>query len=283
MGDDSDPVGPGDEAAELAEQRFAANLRAAREESGVSQSRLAEEMAARGWPWHQQTVTRVESGRRMVRLGEAKAVAEILETSLDRLTQPTEEMRAVEMLAAWIRAAETAYRSIAGETAELLRAKQWLRDHPAVTDIDPAAGKMVLDAAAEARKVLRLTPEGAVERGVAQMAAAKGWFRDAATLRPRSINEAGEIADALRRGAIVTVDLTDAPAEQAQRVLDFVHGATRVRGGTVTPAGDLRYRAVPAAADDPEWAMSESSGALAVVDPRAAAPAAGPSAEAEGA
>src|SRR5208283_4617751 len=100
-GDDEAPELGADETPELTEERFAANLRAVRDAAGMSQGRLADEMAARGWPWRQQTVTRVENGRRMVRLGEAKAVAEILETSLDRLTQPTGEMRVVELLSEW--------------------------------------------------------------------------------------------------------------------------------------------------------------------------------------
>ena len=62
------------------EQRFAANLRLLRERQDISQVKLAQEMAARGWPWRQQTVTRVENGQRMIRFGEATALAEILHT-----------------------------------------------------------------------------------------------------------------------------------------------------------------------------------------------------------
>ena len=85
---------------ELSERRFAENLRTAREEKGVSQVKLAQEMALRGWPWRQQTVTRVEGGQRMVRLGEALAVAEILGTNLVHLTASTRETTAVTLLAA---------------------------------------------------------------------------------------------------------------------------------------------------------------------------------------
>src|SRR5215510_1058787 len=135
---------------------------------------LADEMTARGWPWRQQTVTRVENGRRMVRLGEAKAVAEILQTSLDRLTWPTAEARLVETLAGWTRTARAAHQAIARETHELLRAGQSLRTAVAETDdasAQHALGKLVVDAVAEARNVLQLSPEGAVAHGVALMAA----------------------------------------------------------------------------------------------------------------
>ena len=130
MGDSSQEIveesaTPG--APELTEKRFAANLRAAREAIGISQGRLAEEMVARGWPWHQQTVTRVETGRRMVRLGEAKAIAEILEMSLDQLTWPTEDARVIEQMTEWMRVAKTAYRRIAEETTELVRTTELLR------------------------------------------------------------------------------------------------------------------------------------------------------------
>ena len=157
MGDDSEPIADGDgipelggdETPELTEERFAANLRAIREAAGMSQGRLADEMGARGWPWRQQTVTRVENGRRMVRLGEAKAVAEILETSLDKLTQPTGEMRVVELLSEWTHQAGAAWLAIKESTVQLLNAKGNLRIHPAVAGGEPASER-VLEAVRDA-------------------------------------------------------------------------------------------------------------------------------------
>jgi transcriptional regulator with XRE-family HTH domain len=73
------------------EQRFAANLRLLRERQDISQAKLAQEMAARGWPWRQQTVTRVENGQRMIRFGEATALAEILHTPLERFSRPVSD------------------------------------------------------------------------------------------------------------------------------------------------------------------------------------------------
>ena len=83
-----------------AEQRFAANLRLLRERQGISQVKLAQEMAARGWPWRQQTVTRVENGQRMIRFGEAMALASILGVSLNRFTRPVSEVIEVEKIRA---------------------------------------------------------------------------------------------------------------------------------------------------------------------------------------
>lgn len=81
-----------------AEQRFAANLRALRERRGISQARLAQEMLAQDWPWRQQTVARVENGQRMIRFGEAIALASILGVSLDRFTRPVSEVIEVEKI-----------------------------------------------------------------------------------------------------------------------------------------------------------------------------------------
>lgn len=62
-----------------AERQFAAVMRETREARGLAQGRFAGEMARCGFPaWVQQTVTRVEAGRRMIRLGEAMAAASIL-------------------------------------------------------------------------------------------------------------------------------------------------------------------------------------------------------------
>lgn len=60
------------------ERRFGAVVRDARERRGLSQTRLAKAMIEQGWPWHQSTVHRVESGAQAARLGETVALAEIL-------------------------------------------------------------------------------------------------------------------------------------------------------------------------------------------------------------
>ena len=259
MGDDSEQIALDGEPPELTEQRFAENLRAIREASGMSQGRLADEMAARGWPWRQQTVTRVENGRRMVRLGEAKAVAEILSTSLDRLTWRTGEAKVVEELAAWTRQAKDAFRLIAESTAEQLRARGLLHGHPVVIGDDPSGSARIRNAVMEARDVQELTPEGAVAQGIARrvrMAEFYEWQgRDLPALRPQSIADAGMIADALRTGEVVIIDLTQTPPSHVQRIQDFVNGATRVRGGTVSRVGEMKYRVAPAAVNEREKAM----------------------------
>jgi hypothetical protein len=62
--------------------------------------KLAQEMVARGWPWRQQTVTRLENGQRMIRFGEATALAEILHTPLERFSRPVSDAGEVEKIRA---------------------------------------------------------------------------------------------------------------------------------------------------------------------------------------
>jgi transcriptional regulator with XRE-family HTH domain len=148
---------------ELSERRFAENLRTAREDKGVSQVKLAQEMAARGWPWRQQTVTRVESGQRMVRLGEALAVAEILGTSVVRLTASTRETAAVHLLASSTSKVKQAFEEITRWTETLLYAQSQLRTTLAsVERNDYHDSRLVRDVAEEGAEVVVLTPEQAV-------------------------------------------------------------------------------------------------------------------------
>ena len=93
MADDYQPAFPDE-----AERRLATNLRILREARGISQARLAQEMLARDWPWRQQTVARVENGQRMIRLGEAMALASILGVSLGYLTRAGSEAIEVEKI-----------------------------------------------------------------------------------------------------------------------------------------------------------------------------------------
>ena len=79
---------PRAEPAGLADERFAANIREERGRQKLSQGELARRMAERGFPYYQQTVRRIEEGRRKVSVGEAKALADILGTTMDRLTWP---------------------------------------------------------------------------------------------------------------------------------------------------------------------------------------------------
>jgi transcriptional regulator with XRE-family HTH domain len=119
VADDNQPALPDD-----TEQRFAANLRLLRERQGISQVKLAQEMAARGWPWRQQTVTRLENGQRMIRYGEATALAEILHTPLERFSRPVSEANEVEKIRAAGARLDESCEAVAAAVCRLLDAQR---------------------------------------------------------------------------------------------------------------------------------------------------------------
>lgn len=75
------------------ERWFGENLRIQRETVGLSQSDLAGQMAELGFSFHQTTIRRIETGERAVRLGEAHALAQLVETSVTELSQAPIEAR----------------------------------------------------------------------------------------------------------------------------------------------------------------------------------------------
>jgi transcriptional regulator with XRE-family HTH domain len=66
-------------------ERVGANLQRFRQESGMSQSDLAHELASRGLPAQQQTILKIEKGARPLRFEEAAAIGEILGISTEVL------------------------------------------------------------------------------------------------------------------------------------------------------------------------------------------------------
>jgi DNA-binding transcriptional MerR regulator len=80
--------GPAPDPAGVVDELFAIQVRETRERLKMSQGELARQMSARGFPYYQQTVRRIEDSQRKVSVGEAKALAEILGTTIDRLTEP---------------------------------------------------------------------------------------------------------------------------------------------------------------------------------------------------
>lgn len=79
-------VGP-----EAIEQRFAENLIQMREQLGFSQADLVRRLREAGWTGlHQTTISRIEKGERPVRLGEARAIAQLLGTTTERMLLPTQ-------------------------------------------------------------------------------------------------------------------------------------------------------------------------------------------------
>lgn len=76
------------------ERLFGGNLKMVREARGLTQTALAKKMAERGFPFHQMTISRIESGERPPRLSEAIALAEIVETTVEHLTALSDKAEA---------------------------------------------------------------------------------------------------------------------------------------------------------------------------------------------
>lgn len=66
---------------------FVENMRRLREKAKMTQTDLAKALKARGLPFHQPTVQRIENGDRPVRLNEAFAIAEELDCDLGTMTR----------------------------------------------------------------------------------------------------------------------------------------------------------------------------------------------------
>lgn len=79
---------------EVDEARFRECMKELREDRGWSQGELSRQLMASGWAiFHQTTISRIESGERPVKLGEARAIAAILESTVDAMVAPSEETK----------------------------------------------------------------------------------------------------------------------------------------------------------------------------------------------
>lgn len=70
------------------EKNFRRHMAAEREHQGLSQTAFAKLLSARGLPFHQQTVQRVEAGERPVRLDEAFIIADELGLRAEDMVKP---------------------------------------------------------------------------------------------------------------------------------------------------------------------------------------------------
>ena len=81
------------------DENFAVNVRVARERRGWSQAEFSQKLRDAGLTnFHQTTVSRVEKGERVVRLGEAQVIAATLGTLVDFLTTSPRERHWANML-----------------------------------------------------------------------------------------------------------------------------------------------------------------------------------------
>lgn len=75
-----------------AEEIFAVNLKALRNDRGMTQSELARHMADKGFKWHQATVFKLENGERQIQLGELREISKLFNVALDRLVEGTDRI-----------------------------------------------------------------------------------------------------------------------------------------------------------------------------------------------
>jgi transcriptional regulator with XRE-family HTH domain len=97
-------------------RRFAANFRAARERAELTGDQVAEQMRERGYRYHQQTISRIESGGQPPKLEESAVLADIVGMSLDALLRPTELGRLAADILSGARRVREARRALAGAT-----------------------------------------------------------------------------------------------------------------------------------------------------------------------
>lgn len=111
-------------AQQMASETFRDALPTWRDARGVSQADLAEAMRKAGFPFHQQTVLKIEQGTRKITLDEAVEISRILDTPLSFLTDDTRVSSVPELLAAQ---AEGALR-LHSELLELVKRQRKMRE-----------------------------------------------------------------------------------------------------------------------------------------------------------
>jgi transcriptional regulator with XRE-family HTH domain len=164
--DGEDEQAPDAVPAGLVDERFATNIRELRGKEKLSQGELARRMAELGFPYYQQTIRRIEEGRRKVSVGEAEALARILGTSIDRLTWPGQVASAAYLMDTSIARAQRAWNDIARATARLLWSLGQLRGVAAdVEKRDCLGSDHIREIVREAGMVLGMNPEDAVRTG----------------------------------------------------------------------------------------------------------------------
>jgi transcriptional regulator with XRE-family HTH domain len=145
-----------------ADERVAASFSRYLAVSGMSQGELARRMSAAGWPWAQQTVSRVLDGRRKLGVGEADAVAHAFGTTVERMLMPGPESEAVGELEPATADANRAWERILHSARDLAAAQARLRG--AVARAESAAyheSETVRRLAENARRAIALDPRDA--------------------------------------------------------------------------------------------------------------------------
>jgi transcriptional regulator with XRE-family HTH domain len=103
------------------------NVQELRKAQGMTQTDLANEVTERGIPFRQQTVVKIEQGKRPLRLTEADAVARALNVSVDALVAERVVIDLAAMLASHTRALADAWTEANTALEGLVRARESVR------------------------------------------------------------------------------------------------------------------------------------------------------------
>jgi transcriptional regulator with XRE-family HTH domain len=143
-------------------QWFGENVRKNRERKEMSQGDVVREMTARGWPWHQSTVYKVEHGTRRTEAFEVLDLAEILGVPIAHLFWPPAEVNETGMVwmaigrlrLSWNEAAEAAHRleasrAWAGRTLAQSGDSKYQRVRETCAELEAELAEKTLEAAFE--------------------------------------------------------------------------------------------------------------------------------------
>ncbi|WP_027505968.1 helix-turn-helix transcriptional regulator [Rhodococcus sp. UNC23MFCrub1.1] len=145
--------------------RFAENVRRLREGNGWSKAEFVRILNDAGWTQaHQTTLTRLESGQRAPRLGEANLIAKVFRTSIDAMLLPPSQAGIEDDLESWSKLVRRAYNLLVGSTAE------FATNHGSLQDVVAEAGEQFRELKridAEDRSIARL--DLAIQRAQAHL------------------------------------------------------------------------------------------------------------------
>ncbi|MGM9473166.1 helix-turn-helix domain-containing protein [Pseudarthrobacter sp. YS3] len=153
------------------EERFRMNMRLLREKRGWSQGEMSRRLIEAGWNiFHQTTVSRIESGERPIKLGEARAVAAILDVPLEKMLTLPEDARIAEELESARTRVQKNYDNIVAHTDILEHELYKLRNllGSARVQVPASERPSVQDLVDNAEHALKMSAEGAVAKGKEQ-------------------------------------------------------------------------------------------------------------------
>jgi transcriptional regulator with XRE-family HTH domain len=195
---DDEAAVDGGEWQDHAEERFAGNLRAARDRAGLSQQAVAAQMQELGFGHiRQQTIAQIEAGSRSVRLGEALALSRITGTSIDMLVRPQGLARASWRMLDAARQVREAQEALGAWGAKLAAGRQSLRQMIARTE-EAGQAKLLADELYVARRAV------AEDVLVTARLVMGGWLADVDVRPGRTLSgderaAALELSEALRK------------------------------------------------------------------------------------